>query len=34
MSEINGNKEIPEGNFIINLKLVVQYQQAEPSLMD
>ena len=31
--EINDIKEIPGGTFPINLKLIQQYQWAEPSLM-
>ena len=34
MSEINDIKEIPEGTFSINLKLIQKYQRSEPSLMD
>ena len=33
MSEINDIKEMPEGNFPINLKLITKYQRTEPSLM-
>ena len=33
MSEINDIEEIPEGTLSINLKLIQQHQQAEPSLM-
>ena len=34
MSEINEIKEVPEGTFPIDLKLIHRYQLAEPSLMD
>ena len=30
---MNEIKEIPEGGFPINLQLIAQYQQTEPSLM-
>ena len=33
MSEINNTKEIPEGNFPINLKLIAKYQLAEHILI-
>ena len=33
MSEINYIEELPEGTFLINLKLIQKYQRAEPSLM-
>ena len=33
MPEINDTKEIPEGTFPLNLKLISQYPQTEPSLM-
>ena len=33
MSEINDIKEITEGNFPINLKLIEKYQRTEPILM-
>ena len=32
MSEINDTEELPEGVFTINLKLIDQYQQKDPSL--
>ena len=32
MSEIIDIKEIPEGTFPINLKLIKKYQQEEPSI--
>ena len=31
MSEINNTKKLPEGIFPINLKLIDQYQQKDPS---
>ena len=34
MPEINDIKEITEGNFPVNLKLISKYQQLEPILMD
>ena len=34
VSEINDTKEIPEGNFPINLKLIQKYQREEPSIKD
>ena len=34
MSEINDIEVIPEGNFPINLKLIVKYQRMKPRLMD
>ena len=34
LSEINEIKELPEGIFPINLKLIDQYQRKYPSLMD
>ena len=33
MTEINDTKEIPEGTFPVNLKLIKQHQQTEPSLL-
>ena len=33
MSEINYTEEIPEGNFLFNLKLMQRHQLVEPSLM-
>ena len=33
MSEINDTKELHEGGFPINLKLIDQYQRKEPGLM-
>ena len=33
MSEINCIEEIPEGTFLINLKLIAKHQRTEPSLM-
>ena len=33
MSEINDTKEIPEGNFPINLKIIEQHQQKYPRLV-
>ena len=33
MSEINDIKELPEGNFPINLKLIQIYQRLEPSIL-
>ena len=33
MSEINDIKELPEGGFPINFKLIYQYQRKYPSLM-
>ena len=32
MSEINAIKEIPEGTFPINLKLIKKYQRLEPTI--
>ena len=32
MSEINNTKELPEVIFPINLKLIDQYQQKDPTL--
>ena len=34
VSEINDIRELPEGVFPIHLKLINQYQQKYPSLMD
>ena len=34
VSEINDTKEIPEGTFPINLKLIQEYQGSEPSITD
>ena len=34
MSEINDTKEIPEGTFPINLKLIKKYQRMGPSLIN
>ena len=34
MSEINDTKEIPEGIFPINLKLIQKHQREEPSITD
>ena len=33
MSEINDIKELPEGTFPINLKLIQKYQREEPSII-
>ena len=33
MSEINDTKDLPEGIFLVNLKLIHQYQRKEASLM-
>ena len=33
MSEINYTKELPGGFFPINLKIIDQHQQKDPSLM-
>ena len=33
VSEINDIKELPEGNFPINLKLIQKYQRSEPSII-
>ena len=33
VSEINDIKEILDGNFPINIKLIPKYQQTEPSLL-
>ena len=33
VSEINDIKEIPEGNFPINLRLIDQYKQMKPILI-
>ena len=34
MSEINDTVELSEGIFPINLKLIEQYQQEDPCLLD
>ena len=34
MSRINCTKEIPEGNFHINLKLIDKHHKEHPSIMD
>ena len=31
LSKINDTEEMPEGNFLINLKLIQKYQRLEPS---
>ena len=33
VSEIDNIKEIPDGNFPINLTLIQRHQRVEPSLM-
>ena len=33
MSEINDIKELPGGNFHINLNLIGKYQRKEPSIL-
>ena len=33
VSEINDIKDIPEGTFPINLKLIQKYQRSEPSII-
>ena len=34
LSEINYIEELPEGTFLINLKLIQKYQRMEPSKRD
>ena len=34
MSEINDTKELSEGTFPINLKVIQRYQRVAPSLID
>ena len=33
MSETNDTEEITDGNFLINLKLIYQYQNKDPILL-
>ena len=33
VSEINDFEELPEGTFLINLKLIQKYQQSESSIL-
>ena len=33
VSEINDIKELPEGTFLINLKLIQKYQRSEPIII-
>ena len=34
VSEINDTKELPEGHFTINYKLIEKYQRKHPSLIN